>query len=362
MTNYFIFNQDLDENDLFSIFKEKLKNETRYLKQFDESLCSIQKGYIVYPFFEGEISNLEYFIINDSVKESSFLNVTCNLADSDFILNEHQISNFNEAELDLNDLNIINIEKIANNKKKFISKIIDLATNNICNKHNLVLTNKKNSLDIAPIKDFKVYNEVFYVESVYCLNVHNKRFKKPFKSVYSPLKKEFYEFNFFKNEEYEYFLKVNKSPIVPIPKFLLDKYYKLAFDVYTNTNKELNYINKIELYFKLKKNVSHLENSKHFEYLLQLIFFYKKRNYLADLNYEANTLLDKIFYYYLTLKYQSESAYNLAQLVKMGYLSDNYIKLLNISYKKDNLYARKELFDYFNMPRYKDMDIIKRFR
>ena len=124
---------------------------------------------------------------------------------------------------------------------------------------------------------------------------------------------------------------------------------------------ELKYITDERLYIKAKENIKYKKNAQYYDYLDKLIFYYKKNKYLALYECKEQTLRDKIFYYYLTLKYISESGYSLAMLVKLGIIEDDYIRLLEISAKLGNLEAKKALIEYYNSPKNYSESKLKRY-
>ncbi|MDE7161307.1 MAG: hypothetical protein K2N65_00960, partial [Anaeroplasmataceae bacterium] len=152
-----------------------------------------------------------------------------------------------------------------------------------------------------------------------------------------------------------------KRPIVYIPKAFLEQYYSLSFCTFLTTKEELNYIKPSELYYKIKKNIKYKEYSKYEEYLDQLIFYYKKTQYLKELAPIGKKLKDEIFYYYLTLKYNPQSGYNLAMLVLNHVIEDNYLKLFEISARQGNTLAKKALFEHYSKPRCYNAYYIKRY-
>ncbi|MDE7263981.1 MAG: hypothetical protein K2N64_04915, partial [Anaeroplasmataceae bacterium] len=155
--------------------------------------------------------------------------------------------------------------------------------------------------------------------------------------------------------------KLYKSPIVYIPKDYVNEYYDLSFQVFQKTTEQLKYIKPATLLNKLKKNVKYEEYSKHEDYLNQLIFYFRKREYLKIWENKEKSLRYKIFYCYMTLKYNPQSGYMLAELVKDHIVEDNPLKLLNISAKLGNTLAKKALFEYYSDPKNYNAYNIKRY-
>ncbi|MDE6660934.1 MAG: hypothetical protein K2J93_03810, partial [Anaeroplasmataceae bacterium] len=148
---------------------------------------------------------------------------------------------------------------------------------------------------------------------------------------------------------------------VYIPKEYLDFYYDLAFQVYLSTKEELKYIKPSELLTKIRKNIKYKEYSKYKDYLNQLIFYFKRKEYLKEFTNSEKGLMQDIFYSYLTLKYNPQSGYHLAELVLSHVVDDNYLKLLDISSRQGNTLAKKALFEYYSEPKNYNSYYVKRY-
>ena len=92
-----------------------------------------------------------------------------------------------------------------------------------------------------------------------------------------------------------------------------------------------------------------------------MFFYFKKRSYLAFYTIKGNSLKEEIFYCYLTLKFDPQSGYRLAQLVKDHISEDNYLSLLNTSSKLGNTLAKKTLYEYYSQPKNFNEYYIKRY-
>ncbi len=361
MDNCYVLQKSLTDEEIISIYTEKIKETTKFDHDIVEDYITITKGYYVYPFIEGKIRNLEYLIIRGRKEQSGVIDTSCSFASKDFAMLELSSQSFQRVEKDLNEFNIFNYTVIEQSDKEFIERLLERTLDTICQRHNLILTNRENEIDISPIKDFEELNKKYFLEEIYCIDYFEKGQRKPFKSIYSCYFNDFYTLDFKKTKEYTDFLKLYKRPIVYMPTYLMDQYYDIAFRIYLETIEELKYIKVTELYTKVRKNVKYKEYSKHENYLEKLIFYFKKRSYLAFYTIKGNSLKEEIFYCYLTLKFDPQSGYRLAQLVKDHILEDNYLSLLNTSSKLGNTLAKKTLYEYYSQPKNFNEYYIKRY-
>ncbi len=361
MERYLVSKAETKEEDAISLFKERVKNNPKFQSTYDEDLLAVQEGYVVYPFIDGTIKNLDYLVVMDNKQVSGLIDSKCSYADKNFLMRKLSTRDFLEKEINLSELNIINREELDLAQSQFIGQLMDKTTNSICERHRFILTQKKNVLDIAPIRHFDELHKRYYLEKVYLLKYFQKDEKKTYTSLYSSIHHDFYEFDFLKSNEFKEFKRLHKRPIVPIPKEFVHYYEDLAFDVYKKTSEELKYITQGELFHKIKKNIKYEDYSKHRDYLLQLIFFFKKKNYLSQLVYPTKNLEQEIFFDYLTLKHQPDSGYKLAKYVKDGFITDDYAKLLKISADLQNSFARKELYLYYSSAQFYNEYQMKRY-
>ena len=361
LENCYVYRKEIDQDTLLSIYKEKIKANPKFQNEILEEQISITEGFLVYPFIEGNIKNLEYLVLRNKKQQTGVIDVACNLASREFLFYQHTIKCFAEENHPISDYIIFNKDVIDFYQKEYIKRILEKTTESICKRHNLILTEHANSIDISPIKTFDNYQIKYYLEEVYCFDYFSKHQKTPFKSIFSTLKNDFYILDFKKSEDFETFFKLYKRPIVPIPKIYLDQYYDISFKTYLTTKEELKYMKPSELYYKIKKHVKYEEYSKHNEYLNQLIFYFKRTQYLKELMPLGNELRQEIFYYYLTLKHKPESGYNLAKLVLNHVIEDNHIRLYEISVRQGNTLAKKALFEHYSEPRSYNSYYIKRY-
>lgn len=361
LDNYYVYKKELTKEQIIEIFVNAINASPKFKKTINEDLITFNSQYLIYPFIEGNIKNLDYLIVRDGKEQSGVIDAQYSLASKDFILNNLSAKSFDIEEKDIKDYPLINQKTINEYDQLFIEKLLEKTTNNICIRHNLYLSQKVNAIDIAPIREFHEYKRRYYLENVYLITYYDRHIKKTYKSLYSPLLEKFYYLDFLKSEEYEKFYKRFKRPIVYIPDDYKIYYYDIAFDIYLKTEEELKYIESHELYNKLRKNVKYHEYTKYRDYLGQLIFYYRRRGYLSEFNIDKNDYKSKIFYSYLTLKYNEESGYILANYVKENLVDDDYVKLLTYSFKLGNSFAKKALYEYYSNPRYYNENIIKRY-
>ena len=311
LERYYIYKKDLDNTSLLEAYKAELtKKNKKFILDVDEDLIAITKGYYVYPFIDGMVKDLEYLIVSDHKQKSGKIDMRCNVASREFILNELNTSQFEEETISLEELNIFNHSDLQKYEDLFISVLLDRATTAICQRHNLILTDKNNTIDIAPIRDFQEINKRFYLEEIYVMEYFEKGKRNVYKSVFSSYFNAFYTFDYLKTKEYMDFYKRFKSPVAYIPKDYIDFYYDIAYQVYLNTCEGLKY---------------------------------------------------DVFYCYLTLKFNPQSGYQLASYVKDGILEDNYIKLLSYAQKQGNSLAKKALYEYYTNPKTYNAYYVKRY-
>lgn len=357
----YVFRKELEEAEIIKKYQTQIINNPKFEAELNEDQISISSGFLVYPAIEGNIKNLEYLVLRDGKQKTGVIDANYSLISKDFILRELSIKNFTEESHTIGEYNIFNIKDIEFYNKEFIKRILEKTERSICIRHNLILTEKNNAIDIAPIKTFEEMNKKYYLEEVYSINYFSKKHKKPFQSLYSPLMDSFYQLDFKRSESFKAFYKEYKRPIVYIPRDYLELYYDMIFPIYLITKEELKYMKPYELLSKIKKNIKYKEYSKYDEYLNQLIFYFKRRQYLKEYtNHQKGVRMD-IFYRYLTLKYNPQSGYQLAELVKNNIVDDNYLKLLYISFKQGNSLAKKVLFEYYSEPKNYNAYYIKRY-
>lgn len=350
METCYVYRKEIPHEDLIQIYEKKLQANPKFAKEVFPKNISITQGFWVYPIFDSSIKNLQYLILRDGNQESGVIDVNCNLVSRDFLLRELSTKIFSKEEHTIQEYVLFNLEEIEKYEKEFIDRILEKAKKSICKRHNLIYTDRKNGMDISPIKDFEVLDKKYYLEEIYCIDYFENGRKKPWKSYYSTIYDEFYSLDYCKSQEFDSYYKLYKRPIVYIPKEYLDLYYDLSFAIYLSTEEELKYMKPSQLQTKLRKNVKYKEYTKHKEYLNQLIFYFRKKEYLRELPLPSSNLRNEIFFWYLTLRYNSLSGYHLAELVSNHVLLDNYLKLLSISAKQENTLAKKSLYEYYSNP------------
>lgn len=361
MEKYYSHSCDLNDLELKELFINAIKESKMFVSDIEEELLAITKSCIAYPFYDGVIRNLEYLAVKNGHQTTGKMDVSFNLSSPKFLIEEFKTKDFSLELDEYYEKDILNDDEIKEFEKKFINGILDKMKANICTRHNLFLNDKNNTIDIAPIKDFESLNKRFYFEEVVCFTYFDKSTKKTLKSVYSSLLKRFYKLDFIKKEEYKSYLKKYKRPLVYLPKEFYDDYYNLSYGVYLETCEQLKYITSSDLLKKIKSNIEYKSYTKYKEYLNQIIFYYKRKDYLKEFNIEAESLREQIFYYYLTLRHNNKSGLKLAELVKSHILNDSYIRLLEISCKLGNQEAKKLLFEYYNHPATYSSIYLKRY-
>lgn len=357
----YVFEKKFEIEELKLKFQSKITENKKFDSEIDLDHISITEGYIVYPFIEGSLKNLQYLVLRNGKQQSGVIDVSCSLVSKEFLLLEHSTKQFSKVDDTIDEFHIFNVKDIERYEKEFIERILDKTASGICKRHNLILTDRANSLDISPIQNFDEFDKRYYLEMVYCIDYFSKKHKKPFKSYFSSLYDDFYTIDFKKSELYNSFYKLYKSPIVSLPKIYLNDYYDLSFQVYQQTMEELKYIKPATLLNKIKKNVKYEEYTKHEDYLNQLIFYFRKREYLKLWKNKDTSIRYQVFYCYLTLKHNPQSGYILAEFVKDHIIEDNYLRLLTISEKQGNTLAKKALFEYYSEPKNYNSYNIKRY-
>ncbi|MDE6241204.1 MAG: hypothetical protein K2M08_02150 [Anaeroplasmataceae bacterium] len=361
METCYVFRKDLEKEEIIEKYKSRILNDPKFDTEINLEQISITSGFLVYPFIDGNIKNLEYLVLRDGKQKSGVIDASCSLVSKDFLLHELSIKDFKEEEHNINEYNIFNVKDIEIYEKEFIKRLLEKTERSICQRHNLILTERKNSIDISPIKTFNEFNKKYYLEEVYCLDYFSKKHRKPFKSMYSSITDSFYSIDFKRSEQFMDFYKEFKRPVVYVPKEYLEYYYDLAFNVYIATKEELKYIKPSLLLSKIRKNIKYKEYSKYSEYLNQLIFYFKRKEYLKEFTNAQEGLKKDIFYSYLTLKHNPQSGYHLAELVLNHVVEDNYLKLLDISARQGNTLAKKALFEYYSEPKNYNSYYVKRY-
>ncbi len=346
----YVYRKEMSEEELLQIYKSRIESNPKFSSEVNLNLISITQGFLVYPLIDSSIKNLEYLVLRSKKQQSGVIDVAYHYVSKNFLLNELSTKNFELEDHTIQEYPLFNPKEIEKSEKEFIKYIIEKASKSICKRHNLIITDKANDIDISPIKAFESLEKKYYLEEVYALDYFEKGNRKPWKSLYSPYHNDFYELDFKKSIEYDAYYKLYKHPIVYIPKSYLSFYYDVSFKVYLDTIEELKYLKPAAHLSKLRKNVLYKEYTKYKDYLNQLIFYYRKKEYLKEYTTDCKGLRQQIFYSYLTLKYNPQSGYYLAGLVQNHIIEDNYTKLLDISAKQKNTLAKKALFEYYSEP------------
>lgn len=361
MERYFLSKGEISKEQALEVFKNKINESPKFSKEIDDELIVITEGYWLYSFLDGWLKNLDYLVIQDGKQTSGTIDCSHNLASKEFLLRKLNTKNFVEQEIDLKELYCLNIKEPEEAQKKFIQGFYSKMTDSICERHHLLLTQKGNALDIAPIRDFNELQKRVYLEKVYKINYYDRASKKNYQSLFSTLQTDFYELDFSPSNEFQAFYKLYRRPIISLPKDLLPMYYDLVFDVYLKTQEELKYMQEKELFHKIKKNLQYKDYTKYNDYLLQMIFYFKKKNYLKELSLPTQQLKEELFFEYLTLRYHPDSGLKLAKKIQSGLIDEDYVKMLKFASDLGSSYAKKELYVYYSSPRYYNEYYMKRY-
>lgn len=354
---YYVFESKIDKEMVLQRYMEQVRLNPRFEDEMDEHLITVEEGYYVYSFISGVVTNQDYLIVQENTSKSGKLDIDYTHSPKEFLLNglnrdlpKQEISRVTE-------LRIFNPKEPEEAEKLFLTNLLDKGEASICARHHLIRTDKKNTLDIAPLASFKENKRAYYFEKRFIIHYRTKTKKKDIVSDFSGVLERFYTLQFVESAAFTEFLKKYKRPIVYIPQNLQNYYYDISFKVYLSTKEELKYITESELLSKIKKNLQYKEYSKYKDYLLQGIFYFKQRHFLSDFEIEKTEDHQYLlFQYYLTLSYQADSGVELAEYASMGLLEKNdwsvRQKYLMTAYRLGNQYAKKLLYEHFSHPKY----------
>lgn len=363
--SYRIFIESINKDSAYIKYKDAIVSSSKFIKDINDELITIEEGYYIYCFYHGEIKDLEYLAIQNNKNIKGKIDIEHDYFSGDFLLNDLSRDMANNSINSLDGYNIFNMSDVIKCEKFFINSIISKGEEMICKRHRVLLTNKDNKVDVVPIREFKVFNKDFYLEKVYKIHYVSKFKKKNYVSIISGVTGRVYELSYIINEEYKEFLKKYKNPIVYIPNFLKEDYYEKCYKIYLKTKEELRFLSEKELYKKIKDNIENNNHPNHEEYLLEGIFYFKKRGYLKYYNViETNRLRITLLDLYLGLNYQNLCGYKLAEYYKLGIiLGDNKdrIKMLETSCRLGNVAAKKLLYEHYLEPKYYDEYYLKRY-
>ena len=364
--NYRLLVETVDKDKAFNIYKNAIISSDKFINEIDETLITIEEGYYIYCFYYGKIIDLEYLAIQNKNNIKGKVDVEYNYYSGDFLLNGLSKKMENNSVDSIDMYRIFNIDDVIKFEKVFIEGLINKAEELISKRHRVVLTDKLNKIDVVPIREFTVFSKEFYIEKVYKIHYVSKYKKKNYVSLISGITGEIYNLEYITSQGFNDFYKKYKSPLVYIPYFLLDDYYDRCFSVYLKTKEELRYISEKELLKKIKDNVENNEHPNYDEYLLEGIFYFKKRGYLKYYKIrKSNNLRITLLDLFLTLYYQKLSGLKLADYYKLGVIYDKsnkqWLKLLDIAYKLGNVEAKKLLYEHYLEPKYYDQYYLKRY-
>ncbi len=362
--NYFIFEEQMSQEQAFEQFKNELANDSRFESSFDEKLLTIEEKYIAYYFFQCNLLNHAYFFKNKQTGESfdGKMDVSYSSSDPEFVLNE--LVKTQAVSYDTPKEFVLDNNKYEIRFKEVIEKIKEKFLINICSKHN-IKPSKAIHIDISPLEGFHDFICDTYYEKVFVFRYRNEQRKKDFVSVLSAYKKEFYQFDFVKSESFLQFLTKYKRPLEYIPSFYYDWYYKDSFMVYNQVNKRLEFDTYKGILKKIKDNIQYDSYSSYEDYLKSGIYYYRIRKYLKKLPVVDKPLKYHIYLAFLTLKYQMNSGYFLYECACLNLIEKNSIndkvRFLEYSYHLGSLEAKRALYEHYSLPLYFDANMIKKY-
>lgn len=348
------------------IYIEYVVSQDQYIKTVDESILTIEETFYLHSFIEGKVVDQDYLIVKGDITKSGLIDMENTTFSKDFLL-EGLDRNHNIVAIEsLDEIKVENENELENCMHRFLSGLQNKMETAICARHHLVLTERQNKLDIAPIRSFYRFDWRVYLEKVFVFRYRLSGVKKDYVALLSAQTGRFKTICFPPSEAFNNFIKRFKRPIVYIPNYLKDYYYQIAFSIYEQTMEELKYTTEVELQKKIKTNLSYKGYSKYKDYLFQGIFFFKQKKLLASYPIEETKDIKKmIFQYFLTLNYQSESGMHLAEYYKMEILEENDIKdflhFVTVSFRLGNISAKKILYEHFNHPRYYNSYFLRRY-
>lgn len=361
--NYYIYNE-INEEEALELYVKKIKEDLRYINIVDHNIITIDEEYYLYYFFDGNIINHRYYYIdkNKNIKTDGKIDVYSIKSDSFFLLNNLDKTTFLKIEKDYE--KYAKEDEYKNKLKEYVEEVKDRALTVVCQKHN-TKPSKHVHIDIDLISGFTTLRVDIYIEKVFVIRYRSQDRKNDYVSVLSSFKKDFYEFDYIKNDEYISYLKLYKRPLSYIPKNLIDYYYLDGFKVYQNVKKKLEYETEVTILKKIKENILYEDYSAYNEYLYSGVFYFKINSYLKKLNCDSIELKKKIYLSYLTLNHQPLSGLFLYECAIIGLLEDNSIynkiRFLNSSFKLKNVMAKRLLYEHYKNPRYYDEKLIKRY-
>ena len=357
----YLLNSILNKEEALELYLNSIKNDARFINDFDIDLITIEEKYNCYGFYKSFIKDLKYYIkdkLNDKVI-NKVIDMNTEYSSSSFILNElskDDSSIFNE------DVEIYNNDTFSNEYKFFLDKINE-RINKAIYEINRITPNKNVFTDIEAIKDFENYIEDLYYEKIYVIRFRGNR-KNDFVSILSSVNKNFYELDFEKSLDYLEYLKHGRLFMI-VPKYYLDFYDYEAFKAFMMAKKMLVHMSKSEILAKVKVNIKNPMNALYSEYLLLGIYYFKIRGYIKKLDINSNNLKERIYLSYLALSYNKAAGMFLYECSKLGLLEDNSIqnqlKLLNKSYSLGSMHAKKNLYLHYSSYLYFDKNKLNKY-
>lgn len=352
---YYEYKNTISSVDALELYKNEILNDIRIDCKLDEENLTIEEKYIPYTFFECEVNNHMYFFKDDKNEINGYVDVKMAWPDLDFLKNGLLKDN-----LILSKENLLTDEKkIARNQKLFIKMLKDKMLENILIKHNLVGT--KHNIDISPLKDLKHYLLTIILERVYIFHYRNKLYRHDFISIISAVNKNVYLFDFPFSDAYYKFLHSYGKTIEYLPKEYRQLYYQRAYYIYFQMNKILEYEDKRSVYKKIKKNISYISSNIHDEYVDMGVYYFKNRSMLKYLKPKNESIIEKLYYSYLTLKFDCESGVYIYEFLSLCNNDRLYLRFLEISYRLGSIKAKKLLYEHYSNPLFYNDYYLKKY-
>ena len=115
MEELYLYENNIEIEDLKNRFLEELKKSKIYQTEFVVDNLLIESKYIIYPFIFGKIKNINYFIVKGNNEKNGVIDGEYSYINNDFLLNELKVDSFKLTEKTLDEFNIINEEAEASN-------------------------------------------------------------------------------------------------------------------------------------------------------------------------------------------------------------------------------------------------------
>lgn len=347
----YLFKENISLENVKEKYIETIKNDSRFTKEINEDLITIEEKYTKYCFYEGTIKDHIYFIKNKITNESinGTIDVSLAYSSKDFKLNGLKKSD--SIIIDEFSSKVQNDKESKEDFKRFIDKINDKLEYLICQKHD-IKPSRKIHLEISPIEKFSEYNETFYFEKIYEIHYRDSSKKGDYVSILSSVNLKFYKLEYVYSDEYHYYQELFRRPIVYIPSEYRTLYDIDGFKIFQSMKRKLQYNSEFDIYKKIKGNIDFYEYKQYKDYLYSGIYYFKIKKYLNRIIIDDEDIKRKIYLSFLTLHYNKDSGLFLYECGKSDMLPDNsetkLIKYLKISCLLGSMEAKKYLYEYYS--------------